>query len=77
MRPDIDSLYNQGGWPSTLVLTAEGNIVSGGTYIPPEDMVSWLKKAVAAYRNDRHGTGNKRENKSEHSRRKRQQRRQT
>ena len=27
MRPDIDSLYNQGGWPSTLVLTPGGEII--------------------------------------------------
>jgi uncharacterized protein len=65
MRPDIDSLYNQGGWPSTLVLTQEGNIIRGGTYVPPEDMVSWLKQGVAAYRNGRRGTGEKREKRPE------------
>ena len=61
MRPDIDSLYNQGGWPSTLVLTPEGNIVRGGTYVPPEEMVPWLKKGVAAFRDDGRGIGEKRE----------------
>ena len=66
MRPDIDSIYNQGGWPSTLVLTPEGNIVRGSTYIPQEDMVSWLKKGVAAYRDDdRRGIGEKRPKKFE------------
>jgi uncharacterized protein len=65
MRPDIDSLYNQGGWPSTLVLTPEGDIVRGGTYIQPEDMVSWLKKGVAAYRNGGRGIGEKKEKRSE------------
>jgi len=65
MRPDIDGLYNQGGWPSTLVLTPAGNIVRGGTYILPEDMVSWLKKGVTAYRDDRRGSGEKREKKPE------------
>jgi uncharacterized protein YyaL (SSP411 family) len=67
MRPDIDSLYNQGGWPSTLVLTPQGDIVHGGTYIRPEDMVSWLKRSVAAFRNDGHSTGRKREKRSEHA----------
>lgn len=57
MRPDIDDLYNQGGWPSTLVLTPEGRIVRAGTYILPEDMVSWLKKGVAEFRNKGHGIG--------------------
>jgi uncharacterized protein YyaL (SSP411 family) len=50
MRPDIDSLYNQGGWPSTLVLTPGGEIIQGGTYIVPEEMVAWMMKAVAAYK---------------------------
>ena len=50
MRPDIDSLYNQGGWPSTVVLTPGGEIVRGGTYIVPEEMVPWLAKAVASYK---------------------------
>ena len=67
MRPDIDGLYNQGGWPSTLVLTPEGDIVRGGTYILPEDMVSWLKKAAALYRSDSRGTGEKKEKRSEHA----------
>ena len=60
MRPDIDDLYNQGGWPSTLVLTPGGHIVRGGTYVPPEDMVSWLKKGVAAFGNVRKGIAEKR-----------------
>ena len=67
MRPDIDGLYNQGGWPSTLVLTPEGDIVIGSTYILPEDMVSWLKKAVAAYRSDSRGNGEKKEKSPEHA----------
>jgi uncharacterized protein len=65
MRPDIDSLYNQGGWPSTLVLTPEGNIVRGSTYILPEDMVSWLKKGIAAFRSDERGIEEKREKRPE------------
>jgi uncharacterized protein YyaL (SSP411 family) len=50
MRPDIDSLYNQGGWPSTLVLRAQGNIIHGGTYIPPEEMIPWLKRSLTVFR---------------------------
>ena len=60
-RPDIDGLYNQGGWPSTLVLTQEGNILRGGTYILPEDMLAWLKKAAELYRNGSRGNDEKRE----------------
>lgn len=65
MRPDIDSLYNQGGWPSTLVLTPYGNIIRGNTYILQEDMISWLKKAVAAFRNDRPGIVEKKKKRPE------------
>jgi uncharacterized protein YyaL (SSP411 family) len=49
MRPDIDSLYNQGGWPSTVILTPEGDIVDGGTYIPPHDMKERLKRIIKLY----------------------------
>jgi uncharacterized protein YyaL (SSP411 family) len=31
-----------GGWPTTAVLTADGEIVHGGTYIPPEAMLRLL-----------------------------------
>ncbi len=53
MRPDIDSLYNQGGWPSTAILTPQGEVISGGTYIPPGEMLARLKRASALYKSDR------------------------
>lgn len=65
MRPDVDDLYNQGGWPSTLVLTPEGNIVRGGTYVPRGDMVSWLKEGVTAFRNAGEGIAEKGKKKPE------------
>ncbi|HEV8670834.1 MAG TPA: DUF255 domain-containing protein [Candidatus Limnocylindria bacterium] len=37
-RPDVNRRYNMGGWPSTVFLTPEGEIIHGGTYIPPEQM---------------------------------------
>ncbi len=49
IRPDIDTFYNQGGWPSTLVLTAAGDIIHGGTYIPSDEMISWLKRSLVLY----------------------------
>src|SRR3990170_2300900 len=36
--PEINERYNQGGWPSTAFLTHEGNVMAGGTYVPPRDM---------------------------------------
>ncbi len=53
MRPDIDSLYNQGGWPSTVILTPEGEVLDGGNYIPPGDMKERLDRAFALYTKDR------------------------
>ncbi len=43
-RPDVDQVYmaalhalgQQGGWPLTMFLTADGEPVWGGTYFPPE-----------------------------------------
>ncbi len=43
-HPDINKRYNQGGLPSTLILDKEGNIVFGGIYIPPQEMVKILNK---------------------------------
>ena len=37
-RPDVNRRYNMGGWPTTAFLTPDGEIVHGGTYIPPEQM---------------------------------------
>jgi len=53
LRPDIDTLYNQGGWPSTAILTPEGEVLTGGTYIPPKEMLSRLTRAAAFFRNDK------------------------
>jgi len=39
-RPDVNRRYNMGGWPSTVFLTPDGDIVHGGTYIPPEELWS-------------------------------------
>src|SRR5512139_787458 len=55
MRPDIDNFYNQGGWPSTVVLTAAGDVVHGGTYIPPGEIVPWLGRSLVLYRSDNFG----------------------
>lgn len=49
MRPDIDSLYNQGGWPSTVILTPGGEVISGGNYLSPEELMGRLKRASDLY----------------------------
>ena len=37
-RPDVNRRYNMGGWPSTVFLTPEGEIIHGATYVPPDQM---------------------------------------
>jgi len=53
MRPDIDALYNQGGWPSTVIMTPQGEVLTGGTYIPPDEMLGRMTRIADIYENDR------------------------
>lgn len=48
-RPDINDRYNMGGWPSTVFLTPDGNIIWGATYIPPNDMRQLLLQFKTGY----------------------------
>jgi hypothetical protein len=45
-RPDVNRRYNMGGWPTTAFLTPDGEIVHGGTYIPPDAMRSYLTQVA-------------------------------
>ncbi len=51
-RPDINARYNLGGWPTTAFLTPEGEIITGGTYIPPDKMLEALESVFHFYRKD-------------------------
>jgi uncharacterized protein len=70
-RPDIDEIYitslaamrKPGGWPMTLFLTADGKLIYGGTYYPPDDKqnadgdtmpgLKTIVKAVKKFRDDK------------------------
>jgi uncharacterized protein YyaL (SSP411 family) len=52
VRPDINQRYNMGGWPTTAFLTASGDILTGGTYLPPDQMASALSRIATYYRNN-------------------------
>lgn len=52
-RPDIDKRYNMGGWPSTVFLTPEGEILTGGTYIPPQQMMFLLDQVSRTYKRNK------------------------
>src|SRR5438105_3598315 len=53
LRPDINSRYNMGGWPSTVFLTPRGDILTGATYLPPEQMQGALKRVGSFYRGNK------------------------
>src|SRR6202790_3498064 len=50
VRPDINQRYNMGGWPSTAFLTSSGDILTGATYLPPDQMADALTKIASYYR---------------------------
>ncbi|QQG39970.1 MAG: thioredoxin domain-containing protein [Candidatus Aenigmatarchaeota archaeon] len=52
-RPDVNARYNLGGWPTTALLTPDGNLITGATYVPPAQMIQLLEQAQKLYREDR------------------------
>jgi uncharacterized protein YyaL (SSP411 family) len=50
VRPDINQRYNMGGWPSTAFLTSSGDILTGATYLPPDQMADALTRVAGYYR---------------------------
>jgi uncharacterized protein YyaL (SSP411 family) len=50
VRPDINQRYNMGGWPTTAFLTSSGDILTGGTYMPPDQMADSLSRVASYYR---------------------------
>src|SRR5450432_126578 len=56
-RPDVNARYTQGGWPTTCIVTPEGDMMWGGTFVPPDGMAQLLPQALNAYRNDKQSLG--------------------
>jgi uncharacterized protein YyaL (SSP411 family) len=50
VRPDINQRYNMGGWPSTAFLTSSGDILTGATYLPPDQLADALTRIASYYR---------------------------
>ncbi|MBC8104436.1 MAG: thioredoxin domain-containing protein [Cytophagales bacterium] len=57
-RPDVNGRYTQGGWPTTCVLSPEGDLIWGGTFVPADGMAQLLPQIVHAFRNDKQGMAN-------------------
>jgi uncharacterized protein len=53
VRPDINQRYNMGGWPTTAFLSSSGDILTGATYLPPEQMAGALGRIASYYRTNR------------------------
>ncbi len=49
-RPDVNRRYNLGGWPTTALLTPDGEILTGGTYVPAEQMRTLLPQVRDAFK---------------------------
>jgi uncharacterized protein YyaL (SSP411 family) len=41
-RPDINSRYNMGGWPTVAILNVEGKLIAGATYLPTPQLLTML-----------------------------------
>jgi len=52
-RPDVNRRYNMGGWPTTAFLTPDGEILHGGTYVPPQLMREYLPQVADVWRDKR------------------------
>ena len=52
-RPDINSRYNVGGWPTTAFLTGHGGLIGGATYLPPDQLLAMMAELASAYRDQK------------------------
>ena len=52
-RPDINSRYNVGGWPTTAFLTPHGGLIGGATYLPSDQFLAMLVESQDAYGADK------------------------
>jgi uncharacterized protein len=52
-RPDISARYDLGGWPTTAFLTADGDVIGGGTYVSHDRMLAILERVATAVESGR------------------------
>ncbi|NMP21221.1 thioredoxin domain-containing protein [Sulfobacillus harzensis] len=57
-RPDVNMRYNMGGWPTTAILTPAGEIITGGTYVPPDQMLQLLDQVDNYWNENKDNLGN-------------------
>ena len=49
-RPDLNERYNLGGWPTTALLTSDGHMLTGATFLNPDEMTKMLRHVATACR---------------------------
>jgi uncharacterized protein YyaL (SSP411 family) len=52
-RPDVSERYHRGGYPTTAILTPSGRVITGGTYVPPEQLKQALEEVARVWREKR------------------------
>lgn len=52
-NPQVERRYLLGGWPSNAFLDEKGEVLGGGTYIPPARFLQLAQKVVDGYAGDR------------------------
>lgn len=52
-QPDVNRRYNMGGWPTTAILTPDGELLQGGTYLPAGNLHRFLREADRMWREER------------------------
>jgi hypothetical protein len=50
--PDIDARYGQGGWPGTVLLDGEGEVLAGGTFLEARQVVALVAEAARRVRTE-------------------------
>jgi uncharacterized protein YyaL (SSP411 family) len=53
-RPDISHRYALGGWPTTALLTPDGRMLAGGTFVDAERLAAVLARVDDAFISGRH-----------------------
>jgi uncharacterized protein len=48
-RPDVNDRYNLDGWPTTVLLTPSGEMLTGTTYLPADGLLAMLEEVTDAY----------------------------
>ncbi len=52
-QPDVNSRYTQGGWPSTCLLTPDGDMLWGGTFVPADGLAQLLPQFLGEFKNNK------------------------